>query len=265
MLAVDYGLSGEELSLNRMIKLFANLSDRELFDEDALPRSFADIMITTDDDVVWENRENESRNIIVPEGGTFSYSVGVISLQPLDEFYEITEEMLVDMGYRTEDGKCDLEQYPDLENYSVVESLAFNPNRYQAAKKVTGKWNREVEWSHFVISASDFEHLILYVIFLVILMLWGFAIYYRVNQKEIKKTIVVSFALLLLWLILQMTRILVFDFTIARYAWYLSYIPIIFSIFTVLKVAIYMDKNLFQWMWKIGMVIAIIFFLGDHK
>jgi hypothetical protein len=261
ILAVDYALSGEELSLETTRNLFTYLNDEQLLDANDTLEFSQDINITTDVDAVWNNEKGAEQEIIVPKDGTLSYVVGIVSMQPLNEFDMITEEELCLMGYRTESSLCDSTLYSSLEQYTNVNHLAVNPNRYRAMKDVTVDWIQKVKWNHLIGAVTAEENLSIYIIFSFVLILWGSSIFYRVNKSKIQKSMLISFVLLMLWLSLQVVRIIAFDPTIERYAWYLSYIPIIFSIFTVLNVAIYLNGNIFRRVLNVGIEVGAIFFI----
>ena len=66
-------------------------------------------------------------------------------------------------------------------------------------------------------------------LYIVLLALWGYSIDRRIIQKQVLNCLRVTDALMLLWLILRTLKYeVVTDLTVARYLWYLYYLPMLF-------------------------------------
>ena len=103
-------------------------------------------------------------------------------------------------------------------------------------------------------------------LYLLLFALWGFSIDRRIIQKQALHCMRLTAALMLLWLILRTLKYeFVTDLTVARYIWYLYYLPMLFIPLLGVYIALSLGKSeKFRLTGKIGalaIVPAVLFLL----
>ena len=104
------------------------------------------------------------------------------------------------------------------------------------------------------------------VVYLLLFSLWGFSLDRRIIQKQALHCLRLTAALMLLWLILRTLKYeFVTDLTVARYIWYLYYLPMLFIPLLGVYIALSLGKSeKFRLSGKIGalaLVPAALFLL----
>ncbi len=103
-------------------------------------------------------------------------------------------------------------------------------------------------------------------LYLLLFSLWGFSLDRRIIQKQALHCMRLTAALMLLWLVLRTLKYeVVTDLTVARYIWYLYYLPMLFIPLLGVYIALSLGKSeKFRLSGKIGalaLVPAALFFL----
>ena len=104
------------------------------------------------------------------------------------------------------------------------------------------------------------------VLYLLLFSLWGFSLDRRIIQKQALHCLRLTAALMLLWLVLRTLKYeVVTDLTVARYIWYLYYLPMLFIPLLGVYIALSLGKSeKFRLSGKIGalaLVPAVLFLL----
>lgn len=104
------------------------------------------------------------------------------------------------------------------------------------------------------------------VLYLLLFSLWGFSLDRRIIQKQALHCMRLTAALMLLWLVLRTLKYeVVTDLTVARYIWYLYYLPMLFIPLLGVYIALSLGKSeKFRLSGKIGplaLVPAVLFLL----
>lgn len=80
-------------------------------------------------------------------------------------------------------------------------------------------------------------------LYLLLFVLWGYSLDQRIIQKPVLYCLRLMAALILIWMILRTFKYeIVTDLTVARYLWYLYYLPMLFIPLLGVYVAMYMGK-----------------------
>ena len=97
------------------------------------------------------------------------------------------------------------------------------------------------------------------VLYLLLFALWGFSLDRRIIQKQALHCLRLTAALMLVWLVLRTLKYeFVTDLTVARYIWYLYYLPMLFIPLFGMYIALSLGKSEeFQLTGRIG-ALAII-------
>lgn len=102
------------------------------------------------------------------------------------------------------------------------------------------------------------------VIYLGLLIAWAISINYHIINKNIKKYLLISSALMIFWIMVRTIKYNAFTNThiYSRYLWYAYYIPMIILPLMMFKVALYIGKNRPSKLWNILFIPAILLTLG---
>ena len=97
------------------------------------------------------------------------------------------------------------------------------------------------------------------VLYLLLFALWGFSLDRRIIQKQALHCLRLTAALMLLWLILRTLKYeFVTDLTVARYIWYLYYLPMLFIPLLGVYIALTLGKSEeYRLTGKAGFLVAI--------
>ena len=107
-------------------------------------------------------------------------------------------------------------------------------------------------------------------LYLLLFSLWGYSIDRRIIQKQALHCLRLTAALMLVWLILRTLKYeFVTDLTVARYIWYLYYLPMLFIPLLGVYIALTLGKSEeYRLTERAGFLVAvpgILFFAGDHQ
>ena len=101
-------------------------------------------------------------------------------------------------------------------------------------------------------------------LYLLLFALWGYSLDQRIIQKPVLHCLRLMDALMLIWLTLRTLKYeVVTDLTVARYLWYLYYLPIIFIPLLGVYIAIFLGKSenyqLSKKSWLLSLIPAALF------
>jgi len=108
--------------------------------------------------------------------------------------------------------KCD--------NYEIFGD--FSVNR-------VAKYRRNILNTYKFSGATSDERSIVLILFIIIMIPWAIAIGFRINDKKIRKAIIICLSMVLSWLVLRYLKSHFYNDTMMRYIWYLNYLPLLFS------------------------------------
>lgn len=102
-------------------------------------------------------------------------------------------------------------------------------------------------------------------LYLLLFVLWGYSLDQRIIQKPVLHCLRLMDVLMLIWLTLRTLKYeVVTDMTVARYLWYLYYLPIIFIPLLGVYIAIFLGKSenyqLSKKSWLLSLIPAALFF-----
>lgn len=102
-------------------------------------------------------------------------------------------------------------------------------------------------------------------LYLLLFVLWGYSLDQRIIQKSVLHCLRLMDVLMLIWLTLRTLKYeVVTDMTVARYLWYLYYLPIIFIPLLGVYIAIFLGKSenyqLSKKSWLLSLIPAALFF-----
>lgn len=101
-------------------------------------------------------------------------------------------------------------------------------------------------------------------LYLLLFVLWGYSLDQRIIQKPVLHCLRLMDVLMLIWLTLRTLKYeVVTDMTVARYLWYLYYLPIIFIPLLGVYIAIFLGKSenyqLSKKSWLLSLIPAVLF------
>lgn len=101
-------------------------------------------------------------------------------------------------------------------------------------------------------------------LYLLLFVLWGYSLDQRIIQKSVLHCLRLMDVLMLIWLTLRTLKYeVVTDMTVARYLWYLYYLPIIFIPLLGVYIAIFLGKSenyqLLKKSWLLSLIPAALF------
>ena len=101
-------------------------------------------------------------------------------------------------------------------------------------------------------------------LYLLLFVLWGYSLDQRIIQKSVLHCLRLMDVLMLIWLTLRTLKYeVVTDMTVARYLWYLYYLPIIFIPLLGVYIAIFLGKSenyqLSKKSWLLSLISAALF------
>ena len=126
------------------------------------------------------------------------------------------EEILTSKGFKQEE----FENTFRCEDYLVYGKFAVNR---------VARFRRNVLGTYKFSGATSDERSIILILFIIFMIPWAIAIGTRINDKEIKKAVIVCLGMVLSWLVLRYLRGHFSNEIMQRYIWYLNYLPLIFA------------------------------------
>lgn len=225
MLAVSYGLSGD-YSLDDALTLMRLLYERDrlavLYPSNTTdPFEYAPICIVFDHEAAALLARRAHIEFITPASGTLTYELGLLSKTPLPTDGQILMELAAQNGLQ-----------PVFGNKTIAaDTDAYNNARMDC----TGRLRREVYHTHLYATADGNEHMLSWIALLIIVMLWGSSIVFRVVHPALRRALIGIVACLAFWTLVRIFKAVLpvtgdpFSVveTITRLCWYCYYVPLL--------------------------------------
>ncbi|KUG05498.1 hypothetical protein ASZ90_017078 [hydrocarbon metagenome] len=252
---LDYDNSGYQNTIHLLRHLHHN---GRLIPEDP---SDAPVAIMFDYQAAQRNKDGQNIEIIVPAEGTLSFPAGIISTRQ-EQLSELNPSDLLAAGFRLPNGESDPSIYPDAGQYSSAQNAVLNHKDAMHIINAVPAFRRMVLGERLFSTAHGVEHMLSYLAFIIILILWSGMLYIRISDKALQKKLFAISMLLLFWMLVKVIKLLVPDGIIDRFFWYLYYIPLIFLPTILFWIGLILDKsdqNRFpRWIRKTSLVISIL-------
>ena len=233
--ALAYGLEGEQYTSRSAIDYLKALksSDRLILSDELHP-----VMICMDLQAARWIEEGHHLKIIIPEEGTFSYALGLLSEKPVKG---ASERMLLKNGLRLIDGKTINQAYPSKDKYApavqVSDFFRFTLETQNATREI----RREVEGVRMYSFADGRETILFTNIIIIITVIWAASALYRVTQKVIRKLIFLVSFMIIGWLSVALLKYQLPVSLLTRLLWYSYYIFLIGLPLIMLYTAVIID------------------------
>ena len=167
----------------------------------------------------------EGRNLVlvVPEEGTLSYAMGVLSGTPITHL--ASDQRLRTEGLRLLDGSCQKGLYLSKEKYARAEHVEDMEEFFHVTEDTARDIRREALHTRLYTSADRREHIVSIVLMVALVLIWTGSAVHRAVQERIQKFIFMIGIQVVLMMCLRLIKYqLPVLSTAARYCWYGSYI-----------------------------------------
>ena len=237
--AICFGLEGGDFSLTSAIQLLEPIAKTNNLKPNGAE---APIQICFDSDAAAKKKNGENIEIIIPAEGTLTYTRGLLSNNPLT-LPDNYEQILIESGLRLTDSRCNETIYPPPEQYTPALLLTPNstlqtPNSQPLTPNsqllthiniITQSWlrvfRRDILHTRLYSSADSLEHIVFASIFIIITAIWVGSLMQRSRQKNIRRVILFTGILLIVWILMRILKYQIDDeTTFARYLWYGFYL-----------------------------------------
>ena len=157
-------------------------------------------------------RRGAQLRIVVPAEGTLTLTKGVLSRAPITFSETLPREL-------------DAAGYPPLPP-SAAAVHAMPPDFPQVLRTVNTRYHAQIMERPVFMPAEEHERFMVLVLMLPLTVIWGAYIYRRVLHHGARRAVVLLVAMLLLWELTRMVKILTFvhDSALERMLWYLFYV-----------------------------------------
>ena len=214
--AISHGLDHHRYASDRAVDLLQWLAAHKRL---ILKDITAPVLICFDYQAVKWQQDNPLLEIIIPQEGTLSYEMGLVSRAELD-FAQDWQEFLLDAGFRLPDGSGREQFYPHQDAYENVEPMQ-DYNRFNAeTQNYTRTMRRDIMHTRIYSSADQVEHHMAAVLFIVLLIVWVGLSLQRILDPYIRRMILVSGFLLVSWVFLRYIRYQLTPGILNRFCWY---------------------------------------------
>ena len=218
--AIAYGLDREEPSKQAALAFLEQLNRDGGFE---LDYSDAPILICLDYEVAEWNRNGENYEIIVPEEGTLSFRLGLLSDSPL-ALEPGLDEALLSAGLPLASGERP-QGFPG--NYSAAHTLGEED--YDWFLHLTGDISRDLRRQVFhtrLYTTADLrEHILSALLISAAILLWKGTVSHRMVRRDVRRAVGVMGWLIVGRLLLRLFKYqLPQDGTLCRMCWYGYYI-----------------------------------------
>lgn len=236
--AMSYGLEGREYTKSEALDLLERLySQGELRLDDQM----APIQLCFDYQAAAWNRAGQNWEIIVPEEGTLSFDLGLLSDTPL-EFERGLDETLLAAGLPLADGRRP-DGYPDNRAYRD----AVHPEDFARLLSVTEDTDRDIRRSvchtRLYSSADHREHILVALLVSSIAIFWTGTVSQRILRRDIRRTAVLAGWLVVGWSLLRLLKYQMFEICLlTRLCWYGYYVFQLALPLAMLRLADIVDK-----------------------
>lgn len=249
--AMSYGLEGREYTKYEALDLLERLYGQNKLH---LDDQTAPILLCFDYQAAAWNRAGQNWEIIVPEEGTLSFALGLLSDTPL-EFERGLDEMLTAAGLPLADGRR-LEEYPSDAAYRTAVRLEDFTHLLSVTEDTDGDIRRSVCHTRLYSSADQREHTLAALLVAAIAIFWIGTVSQRILRRDVRRT-----ALLVGWLVVGWSLLRLFKYQllvpslVSRLCWYGYYVFQLAMPLTMLYLAEIIDqpedaKRLFRPLWR---------------
>lgn len=235
--AIAYGLDREEPSKQAALAFLEQLNRDGGFE---LDYSDAPILICLDYEAAAWNRSGENYEIIVPEEGTLSFCLGLLSDSPL-ALEPGLDEALLSAGLPLASGERP-QGFPG--NYSAAHTLGEED--YDWFLHLTGDISRDLRRQVFhtrLYTTADLrEHILSALLISAAILLWKGTVSHRMIRRDVRRVVGVMGWLMVGWLLLRLFKYqLTADGILCRMCWYGYYIFQLALPVTLLYLAVILD------------------------
>ncbi len=222
VMAASYGLTGglkreeglrflERLSIENRLRTDTTLSGISFLHKQE--REAADVYISTDVQVRQWQDEGMAVHIVVPIEGTLAFQRGLLAKRPLGlDSDRIARELLL-ARYRLQ---------PGGHMYLIQDSAAFADDMEPLSAMVKSR----VLGIHAMESFLGLPHLVRYLVFLFLLILWEASLSRRLHDRAMRKWVLTLLFLSIGWVLVRLAKLMapVDAETTIRYLWYGYYV-----------------------------------------
>lgn len=258
-----YGLEGKDYTEKSTLEFLRELKEKGLFLENDLD---APIQICFDNLAVYQHRQGKNLKIIVPKEGTFSFAVGILSNQEVENLP--TPKALLSSGFRLLDGQCQDESYPKREEYRSAVRLTNRDRFLKQTESILSDVSNNVFGTQFFISTVGKSSILSTSIAIILTFLWRSYGSYRAITPKISKIVTMMACMIVMWLELRIFRYLFDPFSaVSRYCrcFYFFFqigLPILMLYLSViLGSQNETEQKLPKWFYYILIPVPIFFFL----
>ena len=259
--SISYGLEGENFTEKSTFSLLNDLKKNNLLTEDNL---LAPVRICFDYQAVEMIRKGKNLEIIIPEEGTLSFQLGILSNI---EFPHVSLESLADNGLCLIDQTSRDPAYKAIKQYGQATHLKDYSHLLKQSEDLITKFKREILKERLYSSANRKEHVIFLLTAIIITLIWMKAAIHRSIHSNIKKAFYLVTFCSTGWLLLRLFKYQLSDYSIfsiiSRYAFYifLMGLPLI-----ILYISIIIDHpeskpRLPKWFYCLGSLYPIFLLL----
>lgn len=156
----------------------------------------------------------------------------------IDKVFDIKEGSLEsNIGLLVFDESLDLSKYEEILNskgYKIEEfENTFKCDDYHIYGKFSqlrvARFRRNVLGTYKFSGVNADERSIILILFLIIMIPWAISIGIRINDKGIRRAVIICLSMVLSWLVLRFLKSHFSNDLMQRYIWYFNYLPLIFS------------------------------------
>lgn len=235
--ALSYGLNQKEPAKQDALDFLEHLNRNGGFELDG---SDAPILICLDYEVAEWNRNGENYEIIVPEEGTLSFRLGLLSDSPL-ALEPGLDEALLSAGLPPASGERP-QGFPG--DYSAAHTLSEED--YGWFLELTGDSSRDLRRQVLHIrrytTADLREHILSALLLAAAILLWKGTVSHRMIRRDVRRVVGVMGWLMVGWLLLRLFKYqLTADGILCRMCWYGYYIFQLALPVTLLYLAVILD------------------------
>ena len=210
---------------------------RELRLNKRLVTHSADVTVLLDFQAAQMIKAGRNIEIIIPEEGTLTYKIGVMSAKNA-QLPTISPEELIAQGFRLTDGTCDPALYPNASAYSSASYLIDGAQFMREALAIVPSYRRYVLGERQYTTASGTEHRLSYILAICAMTLWGCNLLGRISNPAIFRSMTVIVVLLTSWMVVRLLKLQFISETAVRYSWYAFYLFFLFIPIFCLQIGI---------------------------
>lgn len=218
--AMAYGLGEGQPDRQAVTDVLYELQSRNRFSGNNWD---APVLILTDTEAVRAIHEGKKLKLVIPEDGTYSCDMGILSGKTLEKFPP--EEKLLQAGLRLTDGRSRDRNYPSAAQYHTAVKVQDIQNFLQITENAARDIDRKVLHVRLYAPADSRETVMTVMIAVVCILLWIGSAVHRSVRPGMQILIIFSGMQTVLWLILMLIKYQLPDLVPAtRYCWYGYYI-----------------------------------------